>query len=160
MAGDFPPLSFIFFYTPRGCPGTAGAALLSLKTLHKYDPKAITNTDKNHFDIMGQSMGFQAPADFVLGGVFIGRVVWIIWVSWYQSTRTWLLGSRKILGGGWIGTVESVALAAWALDMWHGYAVQARINCVGRANGDIFLGGRGISAVGLFSGAWALDGRR
>ena len=75
-----------------------------------------------------------------------------------SATRTWPLGFSEFLGGGGIGAVDSVAWAAWALGGWHGYAVRARMNCVGRAAEDIFLGGHWVSAVVLFSVAWALDG--
>ena len=40
MAGAFPLIPVVFFYMPIGLPGAAGAALLSLETLHKYCPKA------------------------------------------------------------------------------------------------------------------------
>ena len=75
-----------------------------------------------------------------------------------SATRNWLLGFCEFLGGGGIGAVDSVAWAAWALGGWHGYAVRARINFMGRSAEDIFLGGRGFSAVVLFSGVWALGG--
>ena len=43
---------------------------------------------------------------------------------------------------------------------WRGCVGWAGINFVDWAAGDILLGGRGISAVGLFSGASVLNGRR
>ena len=52
--------------------------------------------------------------------------------------------------------MDLVAWAVGVLGRWHGYALQAGINCVDRATGDMFLGGHGIGAVGLFSRAWAL----
>ena len=52
--------------------------------------------------------------------------------------------------------MDLVAWAAWALGGWHGHV----INCVDRATGDMFLGGHGIVAVGLFSGALVSYARR
>ena len=52
--------------------------------------------------------------------------------------------------------MDLVAWAAWALGGWHGHV----INCVDWATGDMFLGGHGIVAVGLFSGALASYARR
>ena len=101
--------------------------------------------------------------DFRPGRFCVGRGVhWtdgLYCLGWLVSaSRTWPLGFGEILGGGGIVAVDSVDWATWALGGWHGYAVRDRINYVCQETEDIFLGGRGISAVVLFSGVWALDG--
>ena len=53
-----------------------------------------------------------------------------------------------------------MAWAAWTLGGWQEYAGRAGFNCVDWSTEDVFLGERGIGAVGLFLGVWALNGRR
>ena len=44
--------------------------------------RRVTFTNKKLLVAVVQSMKSHAAADFVLGGVAIGRVAWIRWVGW------------------------------------------------------------------------------